>query len=341
MAIDPTPFYEDIPSHGYGGLCLTLEQWVARDILKKDLLLGEVFSTTTRAMLSAPTGLGKTHLAVAIGISMAACADFCHWKVHRPARVLVVDGEMPRELIQERLGDAARRLGSQPEGFHCLSREDVEGMPPLDTLEGQAWVNGLIGTLNPLDFIILDNLMALTVSDLKDEDGWKMIQPWNLSLTKRHIGSLWINHTGIDKTRDYGTSTRQWQLDTAMLLTKLDEHPADIAFRLDFTKARQRKPSNRDDYDPVNLILEDDAWRTEPAEPLGRTGRLGKNEKTMLDILAEHMPTGLSQEEWNRLSREDGIGVKRRADLADCRRTLHAKKRIYQGPSEKWFVKTV
>ncbi len=34
------------------------------------------------------------------------------------------------------------------------------------------------------------------------------------SLTKRRIDSMWINHTGHNKSPSYGTSTREWQLDT-------------------------------------------------------------------------------------------------------------------------------
>ena len=278
MAVDPTPWIQPVDvnetrlriaelkaQEDYSHLNLTLDQWAKRGIKPKDHLLGEVFNTTTRAILSAETGIGKTHLGLAIGIHAAAGKDFCHWKAKRKARVLVIDGEMSAELVKERLADAEKRLGLSPDNFFCLCCEDVDGMPPLDTEEGQAWVNGLIKYLKP-DFIIFDNIMSLTAGDLKDEVAWKAIVPWNRSLTKQRIGTLWINHTGHDKSRDYGTSTRIWQMDTAMVLTKLTDHPADIAFRLDFLKARQRKPSNRADYEPVNLILENDAWHTEPAE---------------------------------------------------------------------------
>ena len=90
MAIDPEPYYEDVdrpiqtagktfgkpepipiedmqtePAYDYGSLCLTLHQWAKREIKPKDHLLGEVFNTTTRAILSAETGIGKTHLGFA------------------------------------------------------------------------------------------------------------------------------------------------------------------------------------------------------------------------------------------------------------------------------------
>ena len=75
----------------------------------------------------------------------------------------------------------------------------------------------------------------------------------------------------------------------------------------------------------------------EPQETKASTRKLGKNEQTMFDILAEHMPNGLTKQEWNELAREDGIGVKRRADLADCRRRLKRKKLIHEY-MDRWFI---
>jgi hypothetical protein len=287
MVINPERFYEDLDAPDaedaknlnggertetradWGGPCLTLAQWAARKIPKRDLLLGSVFSTTTRSLLSADTGLGKTHLGFAIGIHMAGGQDFCHWKAQRPARVLVVDGEMSSELVKERLADAERRLGFRPEGFRCLCKEDVEDMPPLDTEEGQRWLDGLIAHLEGVDFLTLDNIMSLTVGNLKEEEDWRLVLPWLRSLTKRRIGTLSVNHTGHDTTRDYGTKTRTWQMDTVMVGTKIERPEADIAFKLDFVKCRQRTPANRADYEAVNFILADDTWYTEPAEKSG------------------------------------------------------------------------
>ena len=68
---------------GHADLPLTLDQWASRKLPERDFLLGSIFTTTTRAMLSAKTGLGKTHLGFAFGFSMTGGRDFCHWKVRR------------------------------------------------------------------------------------------------------------------------------------------------------------------------------------------------------------------------------------------------------------------
>jgi AAA domain len=291
------PNGEDPTAPDFSGVPLSLEQWRKRQLPTRDYLLGSVFTTTSRAILSATTGIGKTHLGVAIGMHMAAGRNFCHWKAHRPARVLVIDGEMPSELVQERLADAERRLGQRPEGFFCLCKEDVEAMPPLDTMDGdgnmvgQQYLEYLIGHLGGIDFMILDNLGCLTIGDLASTESWLPMVPYMRHLTREPVGQFWVNHTGIDKTRDYGTSTRLWQMDVAMLATEIENHPADIAFKLTFTKARLRTPTNRADYEPVNVVLENDQWSTSIAQ-LKKRVTYGKNQKITMEgfdfVLSTH-----------------------------------------------------
>ncbi len=272
------PAFSDVP--------LSLEQWADRQIEPKRWLLGELLSTTSRAVLTADTGLGKTHIGMAMGLAMAAGEAFCHWVGSgRPARVLVIDGEMSKELVQERLADAERRFGKRPEGFFCLCNEDIE-MPPLDTEQGQIWLGYLIAYFGYLDFIIFDNLGTLTVGDLTTAESWLPMIQFNKSLTKEKIGVLWINHTGKDPSKDFGTHTRLWALDVAMIATKLANRPEDIAVRLEFLKARQRKPSNRENFEPVDLILDQDRWLTSaPVKPKRKRAGLGSNEKTVLNAL--------------------------------------------------------
>ena len=259
--------YGQPTSAGHADLPLTLEDWHARTLPKRDYLFGSIFTTTTRAMLSARTGLGKTHLGFAFGFAMGGAISFCHWKGHRKARVLIVDGEMAVELVKERLADVEKRTGCRPSTVYVLCKEDAENMPPLDTTEGQRWLDALIESLGGIDFLILDSVMALTTGDLREEESWRPVIPWMLSLTKRRIGVLWINHTGHDETRSYGTSTREWQLDVVMIAEEVEDPDADIALRLTFTKARQRRPETREDFEPVVLRLKDDVWTSERAVP--------------------------------------------------------------------------
>src|SRR5258708_29575308 len=134
---------------------------------------------------------------------VSAGEDFLHWRAHRPSRVLYIDGEMSRRLLKQRVLDEERRVGITPEFFFALSHEDVEGFKPLNTIEGQAWMNALIDKIGKLDLVIFDNIMSLTIGDMKDPEPWQQTLPLALSLTKRAVGQVWIHHTGHDESRSY------------------------------------------------------------------------------------------------------------------------------------------
>lgn len=233
--------------------------WLDRDISEPDILLGP-FSTTSRGMFVADTGLGKTNVAMAIAFAMASGQPFLHWNSHRPARVLFIDGEMSKRLLRSRIRDEAKRCGQIPETLFFVSSDDVEDMPPLNTAQGQAYVDSLIDGFGGIDFIFFDNVQSLLSGDMKDEEPWQQTLPWIRDLTRRNIGQLWIHHTGHDTGRSYGTKTREWQLDTVMIGEAVERAGADIAMSLRFTKARERAPDNRHIYADVVVTLSCDAW---------------------------------------------------------------------------------
>jgi hypothetical protein len=242
---------------------LTLSDWRNRDLAEPDFIMGHWLTTTSRVLLTAATGLGKTNFGLALGMRIAAGADFLHWRAHRLARVLYIDGEMSRRLLRLRVLDEEQRVGITPEAFFALSHEDVEGFRPLNTIEGQAWMNALIDKVGGVDLVIADNIMCLTVGDMKDPEPWQQTLPWVLSLTKRAIGQVWIHHTGHDETRSYGDKTKEWQIDTVAHLDAVKRDETDVSFSMSFKKARERTPATRFDFQDVKIALVNDHWEHE------------------------------------------------------------------------------
>ena len=242
---------------------LTLSEWRDRDLPDPDFLMGNWLTTTSRVLLTAATGLGKTNFGLALGMRIACGVDFLHWQARRPARVLYVDGEMSRRLLRQRVLDEAQRIGATPEAFFALSREDVEHFKPLNTIDGQAWLDALIEKVGGVDLVIPDNIMSLTVGDMKDPEPWQQTIPWALALTKRQIGQLWIHHTGHDETRSYGDKSREWQMDTVAHLDAVKRDDTDVSFSMAFRKARERTPATRFDFQDVKIALVDDQWEHE------------------------------------------------------------------------------
>jgi RecA-family ATPase len=183
-------------------------QWMQREIPPPDLLCGDFISTTARILITGPTGLGKTMLGIALAFAVEGGTPFLHWKAGRAARVLYVDGEMSAREMQRRLREEAERAGRIPQNLFPLSREDFEDMPPLNTAEGQEWMDGKIAETKP-DLIIFDNIQALVVGDHCKEESWAPLLPFIRSLTKQHIGQIWFHHTGHNEGHSYGTKTRE------------------------------------------------------------------------------------------------------------------------------------
>jgi RecA-family ATPase len=292
---------------------LTPKQWMERRIEPTDHLLGELFSTSTRALFSADTGLGKTMIGLGWAFAMALGRDFMHWSARRPARVLYIDGEMPRDLIQERIGEACKWFDVEArEVFRIAiaSTEDFEEAPPLDTDDGQAWLNEFIAANGPFDFIFFDNIMSLCSASMKEEDSWQAMKGFVKSLTKRRIGQLWLHHTGHDKSRAYGTKTREWQMDTVMVGEK-EEGEADISFMLRFKKARRRKPSNRHDYREMHIQLFEGGWKSDQQK-----AELSESEKVALKALrnaiAKH-DEAVTEDAWRAEAYELGISKSEQA----------------------------
>lgn len=282
---DTAPFEETGAPESAVATRLSLAHWLSLDMPPPDFLLGEVLSTTSRAMLVAPTGIGKTNFSLALGMAIAAGGGFLHWRPGEgPRRVLFVDGEMSSRLMRRRLEDTARRLGDTPADFFVLNRELHPDMPPLDTAEGQKFIEDVIAAVGGVDLIEFDNVQALIAGSMIEEEPWQRVLPWARSLTARTIGQLWVHHTGHDETHAYGTKTREWQLDTVMLAERIERPDADIAFRLSFPKARERTPENRADFEPAVISLVADQWQSERSREI-RARRTAK--ERALDLLRD------------------------------------------------------
>jgi hypothetical protein len=259
---DWVPFPEPAPAPA-PDLPLALAEWLKRKLPSADLLLPWL-STTSRVLFPAPTGIGKTLWGIGLGMGIAAGSGFLHWRSLRKARVLLIDGEMSRRLLQQRLIDEANRLGREPDGFHVLSHEDVENFRPLNTPEGQAFIEAVIKRIDGVDLIIFDNVMCLLAGNMKDTEQWAATLPWIRSLTRRKIGQIWIHHTN-DENKTYGDKTREWQMDTVIIGEKAERADTDVSFQITFTKARERTPANRAAFADAKIALVNDQWTSDLA----------------------------------------------------------------------------
>jgi hypothetical protein len=233
---------------------------------------------------------------------------FLHWRSTGLARVLYIDGEMPGELIKVRSIDALRRAGTPPPPNNLViysrdSEDDfaarfptIGRMPPLNTEAGRKWLLALIGALGGVDVVIFDNVMSLIAGDQKDEVPWSETTPLVSTLTAMHIAQVWLDHTGHNTERQYGSATKAWRFDAVGLMTPLPEDQRDqheTAFKLSFEhpgKARRRTPDNWRDFETCTIRLKDDRWMSEPTEAIGGARKISPTAqqlyRALLDALA-------------------------------------------------------
>jgi DNA polymerase III delta prime subunit len=239
----------------------TAAAWLEKEMPPRDYLMGTILCSTSRWMLYAPTGLGKTLFAMNLAAAMAAGHKFLNWQPGRKCKALYIDGEMPAETFKERIVQVTGLFGEDIQ-LIGINRDDeaTKGneMPPLNTDEGVRWLKHKISHIRP-DVIVFDSIMCLLAGDMKEEDSWEPVKILMKWLTNNRIAQIWVHHTGHDAGKSYGSNTREWELDTVL---RLDRPPdgANNGFILNFTKNRLRTHANADEFNLAHCKLGIDGW---------------------------------------------------------------------------------
>src|SRR5436190_2429312 len=218
-----------------------LDDFLRLDIPPRDMLLDPILPERSLAMLYAPRGLGKSWLALSIGLAVAGGASLLRWSASRPRRVLYIDGEMPLVSLQERLKAISLGLsdGIPNDGFRILAADQIETGINLCAEDGQRSLEPL---LHDVDLLIVDNLSTLCTSGSESaSDAWVPMQNWLLKLRRQGIAVLLVHHAGVNG-RQRGTSRREDALDTVIALRRPEDHSPEegARFEIHFEKLRNR-----------------------------------------------------------------------------------------------------
>jgi putative DNA primase/helicase len=202
--------------------CLTPSQLQALPLRERQIILDPWILAKSLGMLVGPRGLGKTLFGLAIAHAVSSGAPFA-WTAPVPSKVLYVDAEMPVEDAISRLTslgmvDAERR-------FLYYSCDYLVGKWPgfrpnlLNEHYRESFKDDVLG-LEGIDFVIIDNLSALTPGiDENSKKEWDVIGQWLLSLRFGGVAVLLVHHTG--KSGDQrGTSSREDFLDVSLSLKR-------------------------------------------------------------------------------------------------------------------------
>jgi putative DNA primase/helicase len=211
------------------------------EIPAREMLLAPILPERCLAMLYAPRGLGKSWLALSMGLAVGSGTPLLRWSVPRQRNVLYVDGEMPLVSLQERLKAISVPFGTDTpnDGFRILAADQIDGGINLSTEEGQRSLEPL---LEDVDLLILDNLSTLASTTSESaSDAWVPMQNWLLKLRRRGIAVLLVHHAGTNG-RQRGTSRREDALDTVIALRRPEDYSPEqgARFEIHFEKLRNR-----------------------------------------------------------------------------------------------------
>src|ERR1700692_1130431 len=217
------------------------DDFLAINMPPREMLLDPILPEKSLAMLYAPRGIGKTLLALSMGLAVASGSPLLRWHAPRQRRVLYVDGEMPLVSLQERLRSISTGLRAviPNDGFRVLAADNTENGLSIGSEMGQRALNPL---LSNVDLVIFDNLSTLCTNGSESaSDAWVPMQNWLLKLRRRGIAVLLIHHAGTNG-RQRGTSRREDALDTVIALRRPEDYSPEQGprFEVHFEKLRNR-----------------------------------------------------------------------------------------------------
>jgi len=204
---------------------VSVAEFLRMEFPPREYLLSPILPTQGLAMIHAFRGVGKTHVALGIGVAAASAGYFFRWKAEKPRGVLFLDGEMPAVAIKERLSHSivnAEKELSAPLYIVTPDLQEHGIMPNLSTLEGQL---ALEPYLKDVDLVIVDNISTLCREGRENEaESWIPVQGWALRLRAMGKSVVFVHHEGRSGNQR-GTTKREDVLDTVIRLKR----PADYS----------------------------------------------------------------------------------------------------------------
>lgn len=221
-------------------LAISAEELLSRPFPPRVNLISPWLAEKSLNMAYSLRGIGKTWLDLTVSLAGSSGREmFRGWRADKPIRVLHVDGEMPAEILRDRVAQLVAGGAYETEGRLRFLAADLQpaGIPSLTCAPGQHMVEDAIGDAK---LIVFDNISTLFPGlDENDAGAWDPVQLWLLSLRRHGLSVLLAHHAGKGG-QQRGTSKREDALDTVINLRRPEDHEAEDGCRFEvvFEKAR-------------------------------------------------------------------------------------------------------
>ena len=239
---------------------ITSTEMLNTDYPKPRSFLAPFINEDTLTMIYAAAGVGKSWLSLLIAMALTRSKgmqlNFSSLHVVEQCGVVVIDAEMSRYDLKQRISKLAGPLGEEIEStpLTIITSEDIiESVDTPINIDDIGWRNSIYLYMknNPqYKVLILDNLSSLSGGNSESSrEAIAPINQWLLSLKRLGIAVLIIHHSS--KSGGYrGHSSRIDNLNTVISLTRLKKTD-ELHFEVNFNKTRAAKPG-----DATSFILE-------------------------------------------------------------------------------------
>ena len=238
--IEPAPLAIEHAARVYK--TFTLEDFLSANLPPRKTILAPWLPAKGLAMVYGPRGIGKTLFVLSVAHAIATGGSFLRWQSERSRKVIIIDGEMPAELLQERLRiiAAASTSGLPNKDYLRLLAMDMQDTGRNLNLATEQSQNELEPELGDAEVVVVDNLSTLAGYGRENEsESWDPIQYWALNQRRAGRTVVFVHHAG-KAGGQRGTSKKEDALDTVIALQRpADFRPEDGArFNIAFEKSR-------------------------------------------------------------------------------------------------------
>ena len=223
-------------------IVITTQEFHSLEFPKRAEHLHPWFKEASIILIAGDRGIGKSFFGHLIANSIRQGKACGPWECHLSAPILLVDGEMAINDLQER----SEMLGLNTDGlspFYLYSDAlaNQNGISRAH-LVNEGWrerVKSII-LARHIKILILDNLASLAAGlDENVKKDWDPINQWLIDLRFHGVSTIMEHHTGKAGSQR-GTSAREDNLDISILLKRANDYiPEDgCRFIVSFIKAR-------------------------------------------------------------------------------------------------------
>lgn len=233
---DPYAFDQAVLSEGeFRGIKLPERRYIINGLIAEESI----------TIINGYRGQGKSFLAMALSMACTRMGGKIGlWDVIRPVNVLLIDGEMPVNMLQDRLvemgkeqvGVRSKELYIYPEGFAYrigLHRANI-----LDTVWRQTVLDLIVE--KEIGLVVLDNLSSLAPGiDENNKLEFDPVNRWLLEIRYSGTSIIMTHHTG-KSGEQRGTSAHEDHVDLSLLLLRPKGYRTEMGCRFVIEPTKDR-----------------------------------------------------------------------------------------------------